>query len=66
MGSYGSPPCVVCKECGTTLASHPDHHAEPEPHEMVTRYHPTTGKPYQVCKRFGCSHRDGYAEAGNP
>lgn len=62
----GMPParCKVCEKCGSTLATSPDTHDEPEPHKLVTRYHPSTGKPYQVCTNSGCIHREGYAEAG--
>lgn len=46
--------CVVCEECGSTLASHPDYHAEPIEHEWEVRYDQRTGKPfYEVCDRCG-------------
>lgn len=34
--------------------------------KLKTQYHPNTGKPYQRCTNSGCTHREGYAEAGNP
>lgn len=47
---YPPVPCQVCEKCGSTLAMHPDHHREPEPHKWVTRYHESTGKPYEMCE----------------
>lgn len=48
--SMGVAPCTSCKKCGSDLAQGPEGHAEsPAPHEYVTRYDQTTGKPYEVC-----------------
>lgn len=35
--AWGSMPpyqCDRCPKCGSDLASHPDHHREPKPHDM--------------------------------
>ena len=42
--------CEVCNSCGSTFATHPDHHAEPVPHEWEIRYSTKTGEPeFKVC-----------------
>lgn len=43
--------CQGCPKCNTTFASHPDHHEELQPHTLVSRYHPNTGKPYKMCSQ---------------
>lgn len=45
-------PCQGCSKCGTTLATRPDGHKTPEPHDFEVRYDSKTGKPKrQICKR---------------
>ncbi len=45
-------PCDVCSKCGSTLAQHPDHHAEPVPHTYEVRYDERTGAPKnRLCTR---------------
>lgn len=64
---FGSMPfaaCDVCEDCGSTMATSPDTHAEPEPHNLVTRYHAQTGKSYRLC--LACHYRDGREEACGP
>jgi len=58
-GSGMSPsPCHLCPECGSTLASHPDHHAEPVEHDWEPRFDERTGQPTtRVCRR--CYEREG-------
>ena len=61
---YPDPPCHVCPECGSTLASHPDQHKEPQPHKWEQRYDPATGEPTlrrcRVCREK--DHLVGQAE----
>ena len=53
-GSYGPSRCLVCPECGSTLASHPDYHAEPIEHDWQPRFDERTGRPKaRVCDRCG-------------
>lgn len=47
-------PCQVCSECGSTLAMHPDYHAEPQAHQLEPRYDSRTGKlSRNICTRCG-------------
>jgi hypothetical protein len=39
----GNPACSGCKECDTTLATHPDLHRETEPHKFVQRFKASDG-----------------------
>ena len=41
----GFQPCQGCEECGTTYASHPDHHKEVQPHEWAVKFSRDTGEP---------------------
>jgi hypothetical protein len=49
--SMGMQDCQGCPKCNTTLASHPNYHKAPAPHEFITRYNPKTGEPYEVCNK---------------
>jgi hypothetical protein len=50
-GSMGPAPCTRCSKCGSDLALGPSGHSEPDAHTFVTRFDPTNGDPYEVCKR---------------
>ena len=40
-----------CRECGTTLAEHPDEHKPVADHAAVVHYRQTDGSPYLVCSK---------------
>lgn len=48
--------CMGCEECKTTYAQHSDHHKPLQPHQWITKYNETTGKPYKICNK--CDHID--------
>lgn len=62
--SMGFPACTTCEKCGSTLATGPDSHPEPIPHDWQTMYDENTGKPYRRCKR--CMKREKQAYDGSP
>lgn len=41
----GFQDCQGCDDCGTTFASHPDHHKQKTEHDWEVRYSRTTGEP---------------------
>jgi hypothetical protein len=41
--------CIVCPVCKSTLATGPESHQEPHPHEFKTKYNENTGEPYEIC-----------------
>ena len=49
----GFPPadCYICEDCGSTLAKSPSTHRDPQPHNFITQYDSSTGKPYQICNK---------------
>lgn len=50
--SMGFADCEVCEKCGSTPATHPDGHADPEPHDFVLRYNEETGKAsHYICTK---------------
>ncbi len=56
----GFPPadCNACEKCGTTLATGPEGHREPVPHEWEQRFNPRTGEPdRRTCRRCHSSER---------
>jgi hypothetical protein len=47
-----APKCTGCTECGTTLADHPDWHADTEPHDWRVTYDRYTGLPVEMeCRK---------------
>lgn len=50
-GSDWPRDCEVCEDCGSTFASHPDHHPEPIPHDPKKMYNQNTGEPEYYCRR---------------
>ncbi len=63
--SMGTHPCQGCEKCGTTYATHPADHQPLEPHQWVTKYHQSTGKPYKACGRCWHTDPDSFKEAGS-
>lgn len=49
--SMGVAACTRCGKCGSNLAQGPKLHADPEPHEWVTKYDQNTGAPYERCSK---------------
>ena len=47
----GVQDCEGCKECGTTLAEHPEEHKPVADHAAVVYYRQTDGSPYLVCSK---------------
>jgi len=52
--------CQGCDICNTTFASHPDNHKELQPHEYITVYNESTGKPYKRCNKCHQSEIESY------
>lgn len=64
--SYGPIRCKPCPECGTTLGSGPDNHAEVQPHrwdEWRWAINETTGERFQRRECAACMTQETRTEA---
>lgn len=57
-GSMPPPPCRGCKKCGTTLATHPENHSKPEPHQFQAKMVDTDEGPKPLTRCEWCLVRE--------
>ena len=54
IGSMPPPQCARCRKCGSDLASSPDRHREPEPHNFVAHQVETDEGPKPLSRCSYC------------